>query len=57
VKAYAITIHAVEMLNYGFGIRQIAGAVWALVIEPLADNLFVFFSINFNWPVLADLAA
>jgi hypothetical protein len=56
VEACAITIHAVQMFNSVSGIRQIARAIWALVIEPLADKLFIFFPINFNWPVLADLA-
>jgi hypothetical protein len=56
VEAYAITIHAVEMLNYGFGIRQRARAIWALVIEPLADKLLILFTVNFDRPVLADLA-
>jgi hypothetical protein len=56
MEACAITIHAVEMFNYGFGIRQIARAIWALGIEPFTDKLFIFFPVNFNWPVLADLA-
>jgi len=48
MEADPISIHAVEMFNYGFGIRQIATAIWALGIEPLSDKVAVFLSVNFN---------
>jgi hypothetical protein len=56
MEADAITVHAVKMLDSVYGIRQIARAIWALVSEPLADKPFILFPINFNRPVLADLA-
>lgn len=56
MEAYAITIHAIEVLNYGFGIREIARTIWALATKPLADKPFIFFAVNFNWPVLTNLA-
>jgi len=55
MEAYAITIHAVEMLNYGIGDRQIARAIWALVIEQLANKIFIFFPVNLtgqSWLIL-----
>jgi hypothetical protein len=56
VKACAITIHAVEMLNDRYRIRQVTGAIWAPVIELPSNKFLVFFAINFSWPVLADPA-
>ena len=56
MEACTIAIHTVEVFNYGFSVRQIARAIWALVIKPCADNLFIFFPVNSNVPVLADLA-
>jgi hypothetical protein len=45
------------MFDYAYGSRQIAGAIWALVVEPFADELFILFVIDFDGPVLADTAA
>lgn len=56
MEADAITVHAVEMFNSVYGVGEIARAIWALVIEPLADKPFILFPINFNRPVLTDLA-
>src|SRR5580658_5653886 len=42
------------MFNHGLGNREDARAIWALVIKPLTDKLFIFFAVNFNCPVLAN---
>lgn len=57
MKACAAAVHAVEMFNYTRCRRQIAAAVWALVIELFTDELFVLFVIDLEGPVLADAAA
>ena len=56
MQADAIAIHTVKMLNDRFGRRQIARAIGALAAEPLTNKVAVFLSINFNRPLLADLA-
>jgi hypothetical protein len=56
MKAYAITIHPVEVLNDGFGIRQITRTIWALATKQLADKAFILFAVNFDWPVLTNFA-
>jgi hypothetical protein len=56
VEPGAITVHTVEMFNHRFGDRQVARAIRALVVETLADKLFIFFAINFEYPVLANPA-
>jgi hypothetical protein len=56
MEADAITVHAVKMFNSVYGIGQIATAIWAQVIELLSDKPFILFPINFNRPVLTDLA-
>jgi hypothetical protein len=53
VEACAIAIHAVEMLNYWRRVRQVARAVWAVIVEAPPNKLPILFAINFNLPVLA----
>jgi hypothetical protein len=52
-----MSIHAVEMLDYGDFCRQVAGAVWAVVVKSASDQFFVFWAVNFSRPALTDLAA
>jgi hypothetical protein len=56
MEACSIAIHAVEMLNHGYRVGQVARAIWASVIEQLSNKLFIFFAVNSNWPLLADPA-
>jgi hypothetical protein len=44
------------MLNHRQGVIQVAGAIWTPVVKPIADEPFVFLSINPKWPFPADLA-
>ncbi len=57
MEAYPIPIHAVEMLDYWKCINQVAGAIRTKIVEPLSNKMLVFFSVYFNWPIFADLAA
>ena len=57
MKPRATAVHAIEMLDYARRIRQIAAAIRALVIEPLADELSVFLMVNPDGPALADAPA
>jgi hypothetical protein len=56
VETRAIAIHAIEMLNHGIRIGQIARAVWTSVAKTRPDKPFIFFAIHFNCPTLADPA-
>jgi hypothetical protein len=57
VEAHAITVHTVEMLDHRVIGGQIARAIRTSAIEPLANKFFVFFTVNFDQPVLANFAA
>jgi hypothetical protein len=57
VKARAVAVHAVEVLDYRVGIGQIAAAVWATVAKRLPDKARVFFAVNPDRPTLRGFSA
>src|SRR4029077_1765617 len=45
------------MLNYRSRNGQVTGAVWAVVVKSVSNELLVFLAVNLNFPALADPAA
>ena len=57
VKPYAITVHTIQMLDYGLSRGEIAKAVRAPVAEPLPNYPLVFLSIDPDRPILRESSA
>jgi mannose/fructose-specific phosphotransferase system component IIA len=54
MESRTVAIHAVEVFNHTLGFAQVRGAVWAAVVEHLADKLLVLFSVDLNGPSVAN---
>jgi hypothetical protein len=57
VEARSISVEAIEMFNNCCPGSQIAGTIWALIVEALANQLLVSFAVDLKRPSLAYLAA
>ncbi len=52
VKASAKAVHPIEVLDYRLRISQIGEAIRAMIVEPFPNKFLVFFTVNFDAPIL-----